>query len=129
MAKITAQVKKEIGQVVDKDGKVTKAGHIAPPVTVDFDIPAGLKAKAEKWGDAVVDAAAEDSIVIALQAFIRRHIVKGTNAADIQKEVNAWKPDVRTVTKQSAFEKAAGALDKLSPEERKALLAKLQATK
>jgi len=41
--------------------------------------------------------------------------------------VAAWKPDVRSIVKQSAFEKAASSLDKLSPEERKQLLAKLRA--
>lgn len=81
------------------------------------------------FGDEVVFTAAKGAIVISLQAFMRRHIDKGTPVADLQKEVSAWKPDVRTVVKQSAFEKVTSSLDKLSPEERKALLAKLQATK
>ena len=99
------------------------------PVTVEYNIPEKLADLAKAFGDDIVATAARGAIVISLQAFIRRHIDKGTNPADIQKEVAAWKPDVRTVTKQSAFEKAAGALEKLTPEERKALLAKLQAAK
>ena len=127
--KISAQVKKPVGEVKDKDGKVTKAGHVAAPVSVDFNVPDDLAGLAKACGDSIVASAAKGAIVIALQAFIRRHIEKGTPHADIQKEVNSWKPDVRTVTKQSAFEKAASSLDKLSPEERKQLLAKLQAAK
>ena len=127
--KITAQVKKPVGEVKDKEGKVTKAGHVAPAVTVDFNVPDDLDGLSKAFGADVVATAAKGAIVISLQAFIRRHIEKGTAHAEIQKEVSAWKPDVRTVTKQSAFEKAAGALDKLTPEERKALLAKLQSGK
>ena len=127
--KVTAQVKKPVGEVKDKEGKVTKPGHIAAPITVDYNVPETLPELAKVFGDDVVANAASGAIIISLQAFIRRHIEKGTPHADIQKEVNAWKPDVRTVVKQSAFEKATSALDKLSPEERKAMLAKLQATK
>ena len=127
--KVSAQVKKPVGEVKDKDGKVTKPGAIAAPVEVEYAIGNTLPELAKQFGDEVVANAAKGAIIIALQAFVRRHIEKGTAPAEIQKEVTAWKPDVRTVNKQSAFEKASGALDKLTPEERKALLAKLQATK
>lgn len=127
--KVAAQVKKPVGEVKDKDGKVTKPGHIAPVVTVEYNVPETLPELAKVFGDDVVASAARGAIIISLQAFIRRHIEKGTKSEEIQKEVNSWKPDVRTVVKQSAFEKATSALDKLSPDERKALLARLQATK
>lgn len=127
--KVAAQVKKPVGEVKDKDGKVTKPGHIAPVVTVEYNVPETLPELAKVFGDDVVASAARGAIIISLQAFIRRHIEKGTKSEEIQKEVNSWKPDVRTVVKQSAFEKATSALDKLSPDERKALLAKLQAAK
>jgi hypothetical protein len=99
------------------------------PVSVEYDIPDGVEALTKKFGPEVVGAAAKGAIVISLQAFIRRGLDKGTALADIQKNVAAWKPDVRTVNKQSAFEKAANSLDKLSADERKALLAKLQSIK
>ena len=127
--KVAAQVKKPVGEVKDKDGKVTKPGHIAPVVTVEYNVPETLPELAKVFGDDVVASAARGAIIISLQAFIRRHIEKGTKSEEIQKEVNSWKPDVRTVVKQSAFDKATSALDKLSPDERKALLARLQATK
>lgn len=97
------------------------------PVTVDYDLPAGLDAKVKKFGADVIDAMAEDSIIINVQALVRRHIEKGISQADIQKAVTAWSPSVRTIIRQSAFEKASSSLDKLTPEERKQLLQRLQA--
>lgn len=80
-------------------------------------------------GEEVAFNAAKGAVVISLQAFIRRHIDKGTPQAEIQKAVDAWKPDVRSVVKASAFEKASSQLDKLSPQERAELLKRLQAAK
>ena len=99
------------------------------PITVEFTLPETLADLAKKFGEDVVATAAKCSFIISLQAFLRRHLEKGTSLADVQKEVNAWRPDVRTISKQTAFEKAASTLDKLTPEERKALIAKLQAVK
>lgn len=102
------------------------------PVTVEY---AGLAAEMKlpdlqkNFGDEVVAAAAKGAIVISLQAFVRRMIDANKSQAEIQAEVIKWKPDTRSVVKQTAFEKATSVLDKLSPEERKQLLAKLQATK
>jgi len=97
------------------------------PISVDYDVPEKLEDLQKKFGGEVVAAAAKAQIVISLQAFMRRHIEKGTNHAELQKEVSAWRPDVRTVVKQSAFEKVTSSLDKLSPEERKKLLEQLRA--
>ena len=96
------------------------------PVTVEYDIPNTLPALTNSFGEEVVAKAAQGAIVISLQAFMRRMIDKDTPHAAIQKEVSSWKPDVRSVTRQSAFEKATSSLDKLTPEERAALLHKLQ---
>ena len=99
------------------------------PVVVEVAIPDTLADLTKAYGDTVVAAAAKGAIVISLQAFIRRHIEKGTTPANIQKEAAAWRPDVRTVVKQSALEKASSSIKQLTPEERKALLAQLQALK
>lgn len=96
------------------------------PVVVDYDVPEALEAQVTKFGKEVVAAHSGGSIVISLQAFIRRHIEKGSTPQQIQDAVKAWKPDVRSAVKQSAFEKAASSIDKLSPDERKELLKKLQ---
>lgn len=99
------------------------------PVTVDYDIPTDLPGLQKRFGDTVVAAHAGGSIIISAQAFMRRLIEKGSTPQQIQVEISKWKPDVRTASKQSAFEKAANSLDKLSPDEKAALLKKLQATK
>lgn len=96
------------------------------PVSVDYDVPEKLADLAKRFGDEVVAAHASGSIVISLQAFLRRHIAKGSTPQQIQDAVKAWKPDVRSAVKQSAFEKAASSIDKLSPQERADLLKKLQ---
>lgn len=113
---VSAKVGKEPNQKVGK---------------VIYDIPEDLAGLQKRFGDAVVAAHAHGSIVISLQALMRRHIgsEKGISAADLQKAVDAWKPDARSAgPKQSAFEKVSTNIDKLSPEERKALLAKLTGT-
>ncbi len=117
-----------------------KTGKDGKPITVEVNIPATLAEKVKSYGEEVVNAAAEDSLVITVQALMRRLmagkkdkegkvVTPGKNQAEIQAAVNAWKPDVRSVVRQSAFEKATSSIDKLTPEERKALLAKLQALK
>src|SRR3990167_10754651 len=110
------------------------------PITVEVDIPAGLQEKIKKFGDEVINAAAEDSLIITVQALMRRQMTDvkdksgkvtraAMTAAQIQAEVAKWQPSVRSLVRQSAFEKASSSLDKLSPEERKALLSKLQGMK
>ena len=97
------------------------------PVKVNYNLPEKLADLTKAYGEDVVAAAARGSIVISLQAFMRRHIEKGSTPAAIQTAVTAWRPDVRTIVAQSAFEKASSSLDKLTPDERKALLQRLQA--
>lgn len=96
------------------------------PVQVEYDVPEDLDKQVAKFGKEVVAAHSGGSIVISLQAFIRRHIEKGSTPQVIQAEVSKWKPDVRSAVKQSAFEKAASTIDKLSAQERAELLKKLQ---
>lgn len=119
--KVSAQVRER----KDKDGKTLPGKNIS----VEYNVPGDLEGLRKSFGDEVVNAAAKGAIVISLQAYLRRLLDKGKSNAEIQAEAIKWKPDTRTVVKQSAFEKAAGALDKLSPEERAKLLAALQAKK
>lgn len=111
--KVTAKTK-------DKDKKEL------PPVTVEVDIPEGLEALGKKFGQDVVSTAARAQIVITAQAFMRRLIEKGKKAEEVQVEMDKWKPDVRSVVKMSAFERATSQLDKLSPDEKAKLLKGLQ---
>ena len=96
-------------------------------VTVQFDVPSDLKGLVAAYGEDVIVNKAQAALVIDLQAVLRRNIAK--SADELQQLVNAWKPGIRTpAAKQSAFEKAQAAISAISsPEERKALLAKLKA--
>ena len=115
----------------DKDGKEIAAQPAKPErvTKANYDMPADLDGAIKSYGKDVVWAAAKGAIVISIQALMRRCIDAGKSQADIQKEVSAFKPDVRNVVKQSAFEKASKSLSQLTPEERKKLLADLQAMK
>lgn len=97
------------------------------PVEVEYDFGAGLDGMIARFGKDVVEAHAEGALVISLQAFIRRHIDKGSASEAIQAAVSAWKPDVRSAVKMTALDKASSQIDKLSADDRKALLAKLRA--
>ena len=107
-------------------------------VSCDVNIPEDLQQLIDTFGETVVAAAAVDSIVISAQAQMRRYMTPAVNkagqvtraaqsASEIQTHMATWKPDAKSVTRQSAFEKASSTLDKLSPDERKALLEKLKA--
>ena len=106
--------------------KVSAKTKAKPSVQVDYDVPADLATLTKRFGESVVAAHASGSIVISLQAFIRRQIEKGSSLPDIQKAVTAWKPDVRSAVKQTAFEKVVANLSKLSPQERADMLKQLQ---
>jgi len=130
--KVSARTKGSAASVTKgKDGKdvAVAATPARGPVEAEVNIPDGTDALVKAFGTEVVGSAAKGAIVIAAQAYMRRLLDKGSSPADIQKAMSAWRPDVRTITAQTAFEKASGALDKLSAEERKTLLSKLQAMK
>jgi len=112
---------------MEVSAKVGKAPN-QKSAKVNYDVPEKLADLQKRFGDDVIAAHASGSIVISLQALMRRLIEKGKSQADIQAAVTPWKPDTRTAgPKQSAFEKATSSIDKLSDEERKQLLAKLMA--
>jgi len=95
-------------------------------VTVQFDLPDTFAGLVEKFGEDSVFSAGRGAMVISLQAFGRRHIEKGQE--EIQSLISTWNPNERApAVKQTAFEKATGALAKLSPEEKRELLNKLSA--
>lgn len=114
-----------------KDGKDVAAQPAIPargPITVDYPL-LDVNTTAElvkNFGEAVTFNAAKSATVISLQAFVRRLLDKNTDPAEIQKQVSAWRPDVRSMVKMSAFEKAQSTIKSLSPEEKKKLLAELQ---
>lgn len=108
------------------------------PITIEVGIPETLKELVAAYGEDAVANAAIDALVITVQAGMRRMMVDkrdkdgkvkeaAKKAEEIQAAFKEWKPDTRTIVRQTAFERASSALDKLSPEERAKLLQSLQA--
>lgn len=96
------------------------------PINIEYAMPEKLADLVKSFGEAVVESAARGSLVITIQAAMRRLLEKGKSAKEIQDQLATWKPGVREVSKASAFEKATSQIGKLSPEERKALMDKLK---
>lgn len=123
--------KMEISAKVGKDGS-------GPHAKINYNMPATLADAVTAFGEDVVYNKAIGAITIDIQAGMRRQLVdtvnkegKVTTPAKSQDEIQAWadsyKPEGGTRgVKQSALEKATSAVEKMTPEERKALLAKLQ---
>jgi hypothetical protein len=106
-------------------------------ITVNYEFPENLKDLAAKFGDAVVYGKAMDSLVIDVQAMVRRHMTDSVDAKgvvtskaktqdEIQALVKAWVPGVGAV-RRSPVEKVGTLIAQMSPEEKKALLAQLKA--
>lgn len=109
-----------------QDIKATiKTGDLAgKEITVKFDMPETLAEKVEKFGEDKVNQAAKSALTVSLQSFLRGKIEQGDSLEDTQKAVNEWKPGAgRKVTPPSA--KVNKILEKLTPEQRAAILAEL----
>lgn len=111
--------------------KKDAAGKTVPDrkVEIEYNVPDKLDDQVKAFGSDVVAAAAQDSIVISLQAYMRALLKKGKPDTEVKAEAGKWRPNVRNVIKQTAFEKATSAITSLTPEERAALLKQLQAVK
>ena len=109
-----------------KSGEGEHAVENEVEVTIEYDLPESIEGLIEKFGQPVIVAQARAALVISLQAAIRRLITQGKSPDDIEKELAAWRPDIRPRVTRSALEKATSSLDKLTPEQRRELLAKLR---
>lgn len=105
----------EVSAKVGKDGEV---------VTVNYDWGSTLKDAVAKFKEDVVFANFKAAGTVALQGYMRSLIKQDKKPAEIQNLVNEWTPGVRAPGKSPA-EKAKEQLAKLSPEQRKAILAEL----
>lgn len=93
---------------------------------ITYDMPEDFTGLVSRFGEDAVYKAAQGAFVISLQALARRHIEKSDE--EIQELATSWNPNERSApTKQSPFERAAGALGKLSAEEKAELFNKLKA--
>lgn len=106
-------------------------------VTVQYHFPEDLKSLTEKFGADVVFSKAMDSLVIDVQALVRRHLVakvdkdgkvisKPKTQAEIQALVSAWVPGIGAVRK-TPVEKIGTLIAQMSPEEKANLLKQLKA--
>lgn len=107
-----------------------------PKIEVDYNLAGDLDGLVAQLGKEVVYSNAVDSVVIGIQALIRRH-AKGTEGkdgkpgtpgktqAEIQKLVDAYKPGVGAA-RQSPVDKIASLVGKMSAEDRAALLKSLK---
>lgn len=101
----------EIAAKVGKDGK-------GPSVAVQFPMPETFDEGVKAWGQEVVFTKARQSIVIDLQAMVRRLLGKSKTQAEIQAEVDKWKPGVAgEVVRKTAAERVKEDLQKLTPEQ------------
>ena len=120
--------------------KASAAKFNLPPTRVECEvnIPAKLTEMVKLFGEDVVTASATTGFVLDVQALERRMlfpkldkagkvVAPPSTPAQIQTAVTAWKPNVRNMVRQTAAEKVFSSLDKLTPEEKKALLARLTA--
>jgi len=98
------------------------------PITVEYDFGADLKDASALFGVDVVFSNFISSAKIALQDVVRAGIKAKKDAKTIQKDVDAFKLGVKRRSKTKA-EKLATEMGKLTPEERKVLLASLTAGK
>ena len=101
-----------------------KVGKDGTPIAVKLEIPEGTKAKVALWGEKVVDAHAESSVIVAFQGGMRSQMKAGKSKADIQKWADSWKPGVRTPGK-SMVDKLKEKMPTMSDEEKAELIAAL----
>jgi hypothetical protein len=105
-----------------------KVGKDGKPFEVDYKLGENLAELAKQFGEAVVYNNACSAIIVGLQGVIRGHLAKNKKSAEITEAVNKWKPGSRQPAKPPQ-EKLKEQFGKMSPEERKALLAELSKTK
>lgn len=108
--------------------KHTASGRVAK---VNYDFGDNLEQMVERFGKEVVHSNAKQAIRISLQSRLRSAMdvaegEKEPSDKDLQANADSWKPGVASATRKSPVEKAKESVSKLSPEERKALLAELK---
>ncbi len=110
--------------------KIGQGESAGPPFEVDYPLLDAETTSAlnANFTEKVVVAHVKSSITVALQGLIRGLLKAKKSPAEIKKAVEEWKPGMRTPGK-SRLEKAEDLLGAMTPEERKALLKKLQSGK
>ena len=106
--------------------KVRAGGRDSDQIEVHYDVGRSLDELTTQFGDVIVAAKAREKIIINLQDYLRNNAKKGVEGADLQALADKWVPGMRAPGASKA-EKAKSAFEALSPEDRAAVLASLQA--
>jgi len=103
--------------------KVEKPGEgiSGDPVSVEYNFGDSLQDMVANFGEEVIQSRARASLVIDLQALIRRQINAKKSVKEIQQAVKEWKPGVKAAGKTPA-EKLQALLDGKTKEEKLAIL-------
>lgn len=97
-------------------------------IEVDYPISEVLSENVERFGEDVCAANLVSALVLRVQGKVRTMLNdEKTTEADIHNEMKTWKIGVPRERGATPVEKAKRELDKLSPEERAALLKELRA--
>lgn len=98
-------------------------------VTVEFDLPEDHAGLVAKFGEAVVASKAVDSLVIDVQANVRRLLraKEKYTPAQIQEKISAYKPSASNTVRRSPVEKMSDLVGKMTAEQKAELLKQLQA--
>jgi hypothetical protein len=113
-------------QQVTTKGKLPEGKGVGE-VTVTYDFGDTLDAARKLFGDEVIHKHAESSMVIWLQAAVRRLIAKGKSAAEIQTTISTMKPGLVVRTSKDMSAECAKFIRGLPPEERVREIEKLKA--
>jgi len=103
-------------------------------VSVEYNTGSTLQEKVDLFGEKVVEALADDALIVRLQAFMRPRIEKGETQEQIQAAVTSYKPGEGAHREPGA--KAAATMltiaekfMKMTPEEQQAAVAELREQK
>lgn len=99
----------------------TKGDNAGKSVSVDVDFGSNITEAMEKFGEATCFNHLTASLTVALQGWLRSQIKQGKTPEEISTAASTWKPGQRRQGK-SPQEKLKEQLEKMSPEERAALL-------
>jgi len=126
-AKAKSNSKDRPAGVIDVTAKLKDSDRA---ITIPFNFGANLDEAVELYGEDVVFQKYRQAAVVDLQAAIRRHLqpdAEGKSKTDeeIITALSEWKPGLVTRTRKSPKEKALEALQKMSEEDRAALMAEL----
>lgn len=125
MATIRA-ITKNLGEKKNDKGEVVVAAATA---TVNYNIGDNLEENVQIFGAEVVNSGFVGGLVIDVQSVVGSCLKKGLSQEECQRVVDSWKPGVgggrgAVIVTETAM---VNAFAKMSPEEQKAHLAKLQA--